>query len=238
MKKLRGRRLATLSLLAVATVLLSIAPGAALAETAESAGEPTPAAESPPPSTGWVPQGSPSEGSGSGSSGTQQGSSLGSGGSSGNPTPKPSPPPSEAPVSSAPPPEPAPSSDSYETEATVEPAPEESVSAPAPEPEASPPEPVPEPPAHVNAHVDLGRADAVLTGSGGVKGVSTSSAAESAASTTAQVAPDSGGLPWLALIIFSLILVVAGARLVYGPIEADSLRYSRFKFIRRAAPRG
>ena len=52
------------------------------------------------------------------------------------------------------------------------------------------------------------------------------------------MASGSGGLPWLALIVFSLILIVAGVRLVYGPIEADSLRYSRFKLLRRAAPRG
>jgi hypothetical protein len=105
-----------------------------------------------------------------------------------------------------------------------------------PAPEPAPAKPAPEPPAHVNAHVDLGAADAVLEGSGEVKGVSATSAG--AAPATAQVAPDSGGLPWLALVVFGLILVVAGARLVFGPIEADSLRYSRFKFIRRAAPRG
>ncbi len=106
---------------------------------------------------------------------------------------------------------------------------------PAPEPEPAPAKPAPKPPAHVNAHVDLASADAVLEGSGGVKGVSTSSAG--AAPATAQVAPDSGGLPWLALIAFGLVLVVAGVRLVFGPIETDSLRYSRFKFLRRAAPR-
>ena len=79
----------------------------------------------------------------------------------------------------------------------------------------------------------------MLTGSSGVKGVSASSSAAQAAGTTAEVAPSSGsGLPWLALIAFGLVMLVAGARLVYGPIEADSLRYSRFKLIRRAAPRG
>jgi hypothetical protein len=79
----------------------------------------------------------------------------------------------------------------------------------------------------------------LLTGSSGVKGVSASSSAAQAAGTTAAVAPSSGsGPPILALIVFGLILVVAGARLVYGPIEADSLRYSRFKLLRRAAPRG
>jgi hypothetical protein len=215
-------------------IFLAVAPAGALAETEST--ETTTTTESPPPSAGWVPQGGAAEGSGGGSSGAQQGSSLGSGGSSSSPTPKPPAPSSPPPVSSAPPP--APSSGSYETEAAVEPAPEEAVNAPAPEPEAAPAKPTPEPPARVNAHVDLGSADAVLSGSGGVKGVSTSSAAESAASTTAAVDPDSGGLPWLALIVFSLILVVAGARLVFGPIEADSLRYSRFKLVRRAAPRG
>ncbi|HEY3491682.1 MAG TPA: hypothetical protein VGK43_01945, partial [Solirubrobacterales bacterium] len=83
-------------------------------------------------------------------------------------------------------------------------------------------------------HVALGSADAVLVGSGDVKGVSASSASAS----TAPVVPESGGLPWLALIVFGLILVVAGVRLVFGPLEADSLRYSRFRFLRRAAPRG
>lgn len=106
---------------------------------------------------------------------------------------------------------------------------------PAPEPEPAPAEPAPKPPADANAHVDLGSADAVLEGSGGVKGVSASSA--DAAPAAAVVAPDSGGLPWLALIVFGLILVVAGMRLVFGPFEADSLRYSRFRLLRRAAPR-
>ena len=106
---------------------------------------------------------------------------------------------------------------------------------PAPEPEPAPAQPAPKPPAHVNAHVDLDSANAVLEGSGGVKGVSTSSA--DAVPATAQIAPESEGLPWLALIVFGLILVVAGMRLVFGPFEADSLRYSRFRFIRRAFPR-
>lgn len=78
----------------------------------------------------------------------------------------------------------------------------------------------------------------MLVGSGDVKGVSISSAnAASTAGTAAQVTPESGGLPWLALIVFGLILLVAGARLVLGPIEPDSLRYSRFRLIRRAAHR-
>jgi hypothetical protein len=78
----------------------------------------------------------------------------------------------------------------------------------------------------------------VLEGSAGVEGVSASSAAASSPAGTVAVTPESGGLPWPALIVFGLILVVAGARLVLGPLEADSLRYSRFKFLRRAAPRG
>lgn len=236
MKKLRGRCRLALSLAVMAMAVILLAPTAALGETAEPTGEPAPTAESPPASTGWVPQGGASEGSGGGSAPTQQGSSLGSGGSSGQSTPKQPAEPSEPPVPSAPPPAPVPSSDSYETEAAVEPAPEESVSAPAPEPEARTPEPTPEP--APPPHVAVDRADALLTGSGGVKGVSASSAAESASSVTAEVAPASGGLPWLALIVFSLILVVAGVRLVFGPIELDTLRYSRFKLVRRAAPRG
>jgi hypothetical protein len=122
----------------------------------------------------------------------------------------------------------------------VEPAPQEPepVSTPAPEPDPAPAKPAPDPSPPADAPVALDRADALLTGSGGVKGVSSSSAAESALGTTAQVAPDSGGLPWLALIVFSLILIAAGVRLLFGPIELHSLRYSRFKFLRRAAPRG
>lgn len=219
-----------LTLIGLVAILLAVAPASALAEELES----SPTTETPPPSSGWVPQGGTPESSGGGSSGAQQGSSLGSGGSSGSAS-KPSPP--SPPPAPSPAPEPAPPSSSYEeTEATVEPPPQEPepIATPAPEPEPAPAKPDPKPPAHINAHVDLASADAVLEGSGGVKGVSTSSATVAPA---AQVASDSGGLPWLALIVFSLILVVAGMRLVLGPFEADSLRYSRFKFLRRAAPR-
>lgn len=107
------------------------------------------------------------------------------------------------------------------------------MSTPAPEPEAAP-KPAPASPAPADPPVKHSSAGTELQGSGGVKGVSASS---SVASTAAQVAPDSSGLPWLALIVFGLILVVAGARLVFGPFEADSLRYSRFRLLRRAAPR-
>ena len=205
-----------------------------MAETTET--EPAPTAESPPPSTGWVPQGAGSEGS-SGGAAPQQGSSLGSGGSSDSSSNEEAAT-SNPPAPSAPPPEPAPSS-SYETEAPVEPAPQEpeAVSTPAPEPEASP-KPAPAPPAPADPPAKHSGAGTKLQGSGGVKGVSTSSAdASSVAGTAARVAPDSSGLPWLALIVFGLILVVAGARLVFGPFEADSLRYSRCRLLRRAAPR-
>lgn len=219
-------------MLAAVAIFLAAAPAGAMAETTETT---VPAAESPPSSTGWVPQGGVSEGAGGESAGAQQGSSLGSGGSSAHPTPKPAAPPSAPPVASAPEPAPEPSepsNGSYETEASAEPAAEEPVAAPTPDPEPAPAKPAPDPPSRVDhAPVGLGEADAVLTGSGGVKGVSASSA-------TAAATPDSGGLPWLALIVFGLILVFAGARLVYGPIEADSLRYSRFRIVRRAAPRG
>jgi outer membrane biosynthesis protein TonB len=222
------RRRFARSVLTLAAISLAVFPASALGETAE----PAPTTETPPASTGWVPQGGASEGTGSGSSGAQQGSSLGSGSSPSTPAPKP-PPPSPPPVSTAPAPAPEPST-SYEAEAPAEATAPEPAPAPEPEPAPAKPEPKPSPP--VDAHVALGSADAVLVGSGDVKGVSASSA--SAASTTAPITPESGGLPWLALIVFGLILVVAGARLVFGPIEADSLRYSRFKFLRRAAPRG
>lgn len=221
------RRLALPFLVLVAIALAGV-PASAMAETAE----PPPTTETPPPSTGWVPQGGASEGSSGGSSGAQQGSSLGSGSSPSKPVPEP-PSPSPPPVATAPPPAPEPSP-SYEDEAPVETIAPEPVTTPAPEPEPAPAKPDPKPSPPVDAHVAVGSADAVLVGSGDVKGIS----ASSAASTTAPVTPESGGLPWLALIIFGLILVVAGARLVLGPIETDSLRYSRFKFLRRAAPRG
>lgn len=229
----------SLSLLVLVAIALAALPSSALGETAETTSEPAPAAESPPPSTGWVPQGGASEGAAGGGSGAQQGSSLGSGGAS-TPAPKPSPGPSEAPAPSAPPPAPEPSTGSYETEAPVETAAPETTIAPAPDPEPAPPPPpppAPEPPPPADAHVAVGGADALLEGAGGVKGVSASSAGLSQAGATAQVATDSGGLPWLALIVFGLILIVAGARLLFGPFEADSLRYSRFRFLRRAAPR-
>ncbi|HEX5989864.1 MAG TPA: hypothetical protein VFY75_06620 [Solirubrobacterales bacterium] len=216
-------------MLALAAIALAVAPASAPGETAE----PTPTTETPPASTGWVPQGGASEGSGGGSSGAQQGSSLGSGSSPGKPASEPPAPPSEPPVATAPPPAPEPSTGSYEAGAQ-DPAASEPVTTPAPNPEPAPAEPAPKPSPPVDAHVALGTADAVLVGSGDVKGVS----ASSAAGTAAQIAPNSGGLPWVALIVFGLILVFAGVRLVFGPVEADSLRYSRFKFLRRAAPRG
>lgn len=222
------RRRCVLIVLALTAISLAATPASGLGETTES----TPTTETPPPSTGWVPQGGASEGSGGGSSGAQQGSSLGSGSSPSKPAPPPSPPPSPPPVATAPPPAPEPST-SYEDEAPVETAAPEPVTTPAPVPEPAPVKPEPKPP--VDARVALGSADAVLVGSGDVKGVAASSAS---ASPTAPVVPESGGLPWLALIVFGLILVVAGVRLVFGPIEADSLRYSRFRFLRRAAPRG
>ena len=216
-----------LPVIALAAISLAAASASAFGETTETT------TEAPPASTGWVPQGGASEGSGSGSSGAQQGSSLGSGSSPSKPAPQPTPPPSE-PVATAPPPAPEPST-SYEDEAPVESAAPEPVATPASDPEPAPPKPDPKPSPPVDAHVALSGADAVLEGSGDVKGVSASSA--DAAPATAQVTAEPGGLPWLALIVFGLILVVAGMRLVLGPFEADSLRYSRFRFLRRAAPR-
>lgn len=220
------RRRSVLPVLVLAAISLAAVPASALGETAE----PAPTTETPPASTGWVPQGGASEGSSGGSSGAQQGSSLGSGSSPSKPAPEPPPAPSPPPVATAPAPEPSPS---YEDEAPAESAAPEPVTTSAPEPDPAPakPEPKPKPSPPVDAHVALDSADAVLVGSGDVKGVS----ASSASAGIAPVAQDSGGLPWLALIVFGLILVVAGIRLVIGPFEADSLRYSRFRFLRRAA---
>ena len=233
MKKLRGRRRLAVALLVAAMGLLLIAPAGAIAEGAETPGETTSATESPPPSTGWVPQGGASEGSGGGSSGTQQGSSLGSGGSS-----RPEAPPPSEPVGH----DPAPGAGAGAFDRLLRIGSDAAagspgtVVTPAPEPEPAPAKPAPEPPAPVDTHVGLGKADALLTGSSGVKGVSTSSAPRPPRARPPRSRP-APAVPWIALIVFGLILVVAGTRLVYGPIEADSLRYSRFKLVRRAAPR-
>jgi len=85
-----------------------------------------------------------------------------------------------------------------------------------------------------DAHLALGGADPVARSESPSAG---SGSEPAAASTSAQVVPDSGSLPWPALIVCGLILLVAGARLLLGPIEPESFRYSRFRFVRRAFPR-
>ncbi|HST70512.1 MAG TPA: hypothetical protein VLI94_12745 [Solirubrobacterales bacterium] len=220
-----------LSLIALVVVLLAAAPtGATAAE--ETPGE-APAAETPPPSTGWVPQTPAPEGDGDAPASAQQGSSLGSGensssapsGSEPNPAPEPSSP------------APAPTDSYYEPETSAAPATEESTSAP--EVNAAPaPEPAPEPVAKAEPKntvpPSVGGADAVARPTSGVEGeLAVSAAAEQVAST---VTEDSGGLPWLALILCGLVLLYAGVRLLLGPVEPEFFRSGRFRFVRRVFP--
>ena len=214
------------SLIALAMVLLIAAPAAAPA--AEEAPE-APASEAPPPSGGWVPQDPAPEGGGDAPAPAQQGSSLGSGERS-SPAPSTSDP---APEPSSPPPAPV---ETYEREpsATVT---EESRSTPAPAPEPAPaPPPVAkvEPDPGVPPAVGAAHLVARPASSGEAEDDSaTSAAAEQVAGT---VNEDSGGLPWLALILCGLVLLYAGMRVLLGPVEPEFFRSGRFRFVRRVFP--
>jgi hypothetical protein len=218
------------SLVALVIVLLAAAPAGALAaEEAPGAPAEAPASEAPPPSGGWVPQTPAAEGGGDAPASAQPGSSLGSGGRSNSapstsepsPSPEPSPPP--APVETY---EPEPSaSATEESTGTSEAAPE-----PAP---AQPPVAKAKPDPGVPPAV--GAADLVArpTSSGEAKGDPEASAAAQVAST---VTKDSGGLPWLALILCGLVLLYAGLRLLLGPVEPEFFRSGPFRFVRRVFP--
>lgn len=72
---------------------------------------------------------------------------------------------------------------------------------------------------------------------------STSGAAEESAASSAAaeqvasaVTEDSGGLPWLALILCGLVLLYAGMRVLLGPVEPEFFRSGRFRFVRRVFP--
>jgi hypothetical protein len=87
------------------------------------------------------------------------------------------------------------------------------------------------------AHLALAAADPVARSEFSGESGGGSELAGPAANTSAPAAADSGALPWPALIVCGLILLIAGGRLLFGPIEPESFRYSRFRFIRRAFPR-
>jgi len=218
-----------LYLTALVMVLLAAAPASALAAEEPAAAPPeAPAPETP--STGWVPQAPATEGGGSADAPTQRGSSLGSGGSS-SPAPSTSEP---QPAPAPPSPAPAPTESYYEPESPAPPESEGSTSAS--EAPAPVPAPVAEPvakPEHV-APPALDSADAVARSTSGAEEESAASAAAEQVART--VTEDSGGLPWLALILCGLVLLYAGARVLLGPVEPEFFRSGRFRFMRRVFP--
>jgi hypothetical protein len=222
-----------LSLIALVAVLLAALPASALG--AEAAGVPAeaPASETPPPSTGWVPQSPAAEGSDDAQAPAQQGSSLGSGES-----PKQSAPPSQPPSSTEPPPPPTTSTDSYEPEPSAPPIAEERTSALEEESAVSVTPPVVEAKPDPGVPPAVGAADMVArsVSSGKAEADGSSSAAAQVASASVEGASDSGGLPWLALILCGLILLYAGMRLLLGPVEPEFFRSGRFRFFRRVFP--
>jgi hypothetical protein len=220
-----------LYLIALVMVLLAVAPAGALAAEEPAAVPPeAPAPEATPaPSTGWVPQDAAAEGAGNANAPTQRGSSLGSGESS-NPAPSTSEP---APAPESPSPAPAPTDSYYEPET---PAPVGEESTVAPKVDAAPaPEPVAKAEPENAVPPAVGGADAVERPTSGVAGEFAASAS-AAAKVASTVTEDSGGLPWLALILCGLVLLYAGARVLLGPVEPEFFRSGRFRFVRRVFP--
>lgn len=107
----------------------------------------------------------------------------------------------------------------------------EAASAPAPAPS---PEPVAKAEPENAAPPTLDSADAVARPTSGVAGESAASAAAEQVAST--VTEESGGLPWLALILCGLVLLYAGARVLLGPVEPEFFRSGRFRFVRRVFP--
>jgi hypothetical protein len=218
-------------LVALVIVLLTAGPASSLAAEEPAAVPPeAPAPEAAPqPSTGWVPQDAAAEDAGSANAPTQRGSALGSGESS-----SPAPSTSEPPASTeAPAPVAAPTG-AYEP--SPPPVSEESTSAPqaevAPvpvEPPVAKVEPDPGPPPAV------GSADSVAR-SATTKEADGSEPAAAAAQVVNTVTKDSGGLPWLALILCGLVLLYAGVRVLLGPVEPEFFRSGRLRFMRRVFP--
>jgi hypothetical protein len=221
-----------LYLIALVMVLLSVAPAGALAAEEPAAVPPeAPAPEAdPPPSTGWVPQDAAAEGGGSANAPAQRGSSLGSGGSS-NPAPSASEPPA--------PPEPpqpvAPPVSSYEPETPTPAAGEEAAIAPEAEPAPLPaPEPVTKAEPEKAVPPAIEGADLVARPTS--EGADESAASAAVKKVASTVSEDSGGLPWLALVLCGLVLLYAGVRLLLGPVEPEFFRSGRFRFMRRVFP--
>jgi hypothetical protein len=193
---------------------MALPPATALAAGEESP-ETTPAA--PPASTGWVPQGSDSESSGGGTTEVRHGSSLGSGASPHQAQPESqestyTPPPS----SSYEAPSPAVTSEAPVTTVQTGSGTENVVKHPAVAP------PAPKPNSSQVASVAVGTAVAVSQprAPGGTSDESkVPEAAASSPSPHDQVSSSSAVLPLLAVLVCALILIYAGARLVFGPVE-------------------
>jgi hypothetical protein len=253
MRKLRRRRCLQLFVVAGAVALVAATPVGALAASEGSSGstagetgtesgggstvpapapppEEAPSTAAPPASTGWVPQEAGTEvSSHEAAAPTRHGSSLGVGASSNQAKPKRE----ESSYSGG-------SSDYYEPEPSTPSTAEEPASKPRP---VSPVVPVEPQAAKVTpdkgGHVAVAAAISVAMPES-PQATDTSSAPAAvvpAASTHDRAASGSGGLPLAVLIVFGLILVYAGVRLLFSPVEPDLFRSGPLQRVRRALSR-
>jgi len=221
MKKLRHRRRLALSALLAGLALIAALPAVAAAaetgaETPSGPVEPVTPETTTPPATGWVPQGSGTEGSGGAGSGVRQGSSLGSGG--GKAAAPHVPATSEAPTYEAP----SSGSSYYPSESASEPTGEEPTSVPEETTAVEPVEPPP-PKKVVREPVvgAIGAGVALTKPEVHVAGVRAESAASAVpvASQSGEAASGPDYLWWIAIVICGLLLLYAGARLILEPTE-------------------
>lgn len=259
MRKLRRRRCLQLFMVVAAMAVVAVAPAGARAGEESSGGstggeagtesssgstgsappaapEEAPSTTTPPPSTGWVPQGTGNEASSDEAASTRRGSSLGSGASSkqSGSTSEQAGSTSEGSSYSGS------SSGYYEPEPSTPSTSEEPASRPHAASPVDPvkPQPVAEPNPAGGGHAAVGVATPVtLPVSPQVADASTASLAASVEGTRDRVASGSGSLPLPVLIVGLLILVYAGVRLLLGPVEPDLFRSGRFQRVRRAISR-
>lgn len=244
MRKLRRYRFQEFLIAAAATVLIVGAPAGAQAAAEESGGstpeeavtespnspteqagpEATAPAAPAPASTGWIPQGTATDASGSGAAPTSRGSSLGSGGGTKQDGST-----GEAPSRSA---APTGSSHYYEPESSTPSTFEEPASAPQARSGTTPVErPAAEADTRKAVHAAIGAATP-LARSESSQGASISYSLPVAAAPVAnprdQGAPGFGTLRLLVVIAGGFVLVYAGGRLVLGPVEPDIPGLVRF----------
>ncbi len=211
-------------------------PGASTESAAPGTSEEAPSTATAPPSAGWAPQGEGKEASSQSAASTRRGSSLGVGAASKQADSK-----SEEPA-------PAQGSDSNgyeETESSSPgvPAAPSTSEATAKEPRvASPVEPVEQPAAKATpakeGHAALGSAIQVgLPRSTLVADTSSRPTTAPLAATRVRATPDSGGLPLPILIVCVLALLLAGGRLLLGPVEPDIFRSGPLERVRRSLTR-